>query len=126
MNEKQIKEYVLKLTGKACLPEPLELGEAYTIELDGQITSQTDSDEQDGTFLRYYKFEPILAKIKDKKGKTIKTKDSRSMSTKLRKIIYFLWESNESDPRDSETAYEEVMNRMMNQADNFYRQTLKK
>ncbi|MEM4271444.1 MAG: hypothetical protein QXO70_05130 [Candidatus Pacearchaeota archaeon] len=124
-NEKdKIRDYVVKLTGKVSVFEPLEIGEGYTIKIDGEITAVTDADNFDGTYIRYYKFSPIKAEVENKKGKIIKAKDTRSQSQKLRRLISWLWENNEKDPRDVETAYEETMNIIINEADWFYQKGL--
>ena len=101
-------EYVLKLTGKVSLPEPLEVSCNWHIAIDGSITAETRADNHDGTFTVYYKYEPVKVDVLNPLGKTIKSKDSRSMSKKLRAKLHFVWQSK-NDPKEFEEWYEEQM-----------------
>lgn len=103
-----INEHYIKLTGKACIPTPLELGNNFKMEIDGEITSVTDTNNQDGTKDRYYKFVPILAKILKDNGEVIKAKDNRSSSKQIRNMNYMMWEGGE-DSRTFEEAYQDTM-----------------
>ena len=122
--ENKINEYVLKLTGKCSVPQSLEIGHNYKITIDGSITAETRSDNENGTFNVYYKFVPIVAEIQKDNGPVIKTKDTRSMSTKLRKVIYWLWQNNEKEIRDPEIAYQETMNAILGDVEFLYRKAL--
>ena len=112
-----INEQIIKFSGKACIPEGLTLGNSYKVLIDGEITAITDSNNQDGTKNRIHKFEPILATITKDNGETIKTKDTRSWSTKLRKVIYAIWINNNSNIT-SEEYYEKVMKQILLDMDN--------
>ena len=92
-----INDYILKLTGKVSILEPLELGHNYKLLIDGEVTSVTDTNNQDGTKNRVYKYEPILCTIQKDNGETIKAKDARSNSTKIRKVLYAVWLQKNSD-----------------------------
>jgi hypothetical protein len=107
--EKEIKENILRLTGKCSLPQSLEIGNRYKIIIEGAITSITHEDAEDGTLLRYHKFVPVIVSVIKDTGEVIKAKDTRRMSQKLRGIIYKIWESEEKDSRPFETAYEDTM-----------------
>lgn len=87
-----IKDHVLKLSGKASLLSPVELGYNYHVEVDGSVTSKIDTDQHDGSIIRYYKFEPVLIKLINEMGETIKAKDTRSQSQKIRSLLKFRWE----------------------------------
>lgn len=118
--EKEINDYVLKLSGKVSILEPIEIGRNYKVEIDGTITNETLSDNQDGKFNLYYKFEPILAKIKKDNGEIIKAKDPRKNSQKLRNLLYAIWLNN-NDSSVFEDFYDEFMTYVMLHADNLYR-----
>lgn len=113
-----INEHILKLTGKATLGSELELAHNYKVLIDGEITSVTDSHNQDGTADRIYKFEPILCEIKKDNGEVIKTKDTRSRSTMLRKVIYAIWMQNNS-AMNSEDYYNKVMSLIIGNVEDF-------
>lgn len=86
-----INEYVLQLTGKASLPTALEIEQAYTVELTGEVVSETKIPNNDGTFNLLYKYKPIIAVIKGEHGEVIKTKDLRNNSVKFRKSAWKVW-----------------------------------
>ena len=108
IQEIAINEYILKLTGKATLPEALELGNSYKITIDGEITTATDSNNQDGTLNRIYRFEPILCEVLKDNGSTIKAKDIRKRSQQLRNGLWKKWK-NENVEIDFETYYDRKM-----------------
>lgn len=103
---KEINEHVVKLTGKANIPKELELGHNYKLVIDGEITAITESNNDDGTFDRYYKFVPILVKIELDNGETIKARDNRKNSQKIRNMLYKWYENTPTDGRDFDTVYE--------------------
>lgn len=104
----EINAHNIKLTGKANIPKELEMGCSYKVLLDGEITSITEKNNQNGTKDRYYKFEPILASIEAENGEVIKAKDVRSRSRQLRNTLYREWEA---DPTalDFDAEYDLVM-----------------
>mgnify|MGYP001610819828 CR=1 FL=1 len=110
----EINEYVLKLSGKASLPEALELSHSYKIEIDGAVTTSTDSDNHDGTCVRYFKYEPILVKILKDNGETIKAKDTRSRSKLFRALLWKEWK-NMTNAGEFETFYDEIYEVLMEQ-----------
>lgn len=88
----QINEHILKLTGKVSLPKELLNGNNYTLSVTGSVTSRTEEDNQDGTVNWVYKFEPVLVEILTEKGETIKAKDRRKLSQKLRGRLFLEWQ----------------------------------
>lgn len=93
----EISNYILKLTGKAELPKPIDLGNNYHIALSGSIRAATDSDNDDGTLSRIYAFKPVKVEILTELGETIKARDTRSNSQLLRSLIYKKWVNAASD-----------------------------
>ncbi len=81
----------IKLTGKAEIPDDLEIGMNIGVAIDGTITSKTESDNNDGSHTKYYKFEPVIVKMVDEKGKVIHTKDIRKWSQKMRSALWKEW-----------------------------------
>lgn len=104
-----VSHHFIKLTGKANIPEALKNGHAYNVVAKGQVTAETLSDNQNGTFTAYYKFEPILVDIVGDMGEVIKAEDTRSMSQKVRKAHWGVWQRQTDDPRSAEDAYEDTM-----------------
>ena len=90
----KINEYILKLTGKASLTEPLEIGKSYRIIISGDITSQQLDDNNDGTVDQSFKFVPVLVGVVTPEGKTLKAKGRGSQSQVLRNIILQKWDGS--------------------------------
>jgi len=90
----ETNENIIALTGKANIPVPLTLGEAYTIELTGEVASETKLPNHDGTQNTIFRFKPIIALIKSEHGEVIKTKDLRNNSVKFRKSCWKVWAEN--------------------------------
>lgn len=101
--------YFIKLTGKANIPEPLELGSGYKVEVEGSIESQSDHNNNDGTFDRDFKLVPVFCTIIDSSGKKIKAKDTRSRSSQLRRTLYRLWETDPNNSLGHEEHYDKFM-----------------
>ena len=97
-----IDSQVLKLTGKAELPKPLEIGHNYLVSIKGSITAKTESDNNDGSSTFYYKFEPVAIEVIDEKGERIQAKDTRRKSQMLRSCIWKRWQESGEDIDDKE------------------------
>mgnify|MGYP001611315524 FL=1 len=109
LKQGEINDYVLRLSGKVSLLEPIELDENYKFTISGTIISQTDKSNQDGTFNREYRLEPIIVELLDKLGRAIKSKDPRSKSKLLRACLYRNWKETPNDLSDEEF-YDLVLN----------------
>jgi hypothetical protein len=90
---KEINDYILKISGKVSMLEPVEMGHNYRTVIEGSITTITDSDNEDGKINRTYLFKPIKVDLVNEKGQTIKTKDPRSNSKKIRSVSYAIWKA---------------------------------
>ena len=107
-NKMEISSYVLLLSGKAELPRAIDLGYNYHIALSGSVRTSTDSDNDDGTLTRLFKFKPIKIEVLNELGETIKAKDTRSNSVLLRNLIYKRW-ANAASKMDFDSYYDAVM-----------------
>lgn len=103
-------DYYIQFRGKANIPEPLNNGESYKVLLDGEVTAVTKSNNQNGTFTESFKFEPLIAEIIKSNGETIKAKDTRGNSTKLRKVLYAVWSQKNVSGMDFDTFYDRFTN----------------
>lgn len=112
----EISNHVLKLTGKAELPQPIEMGNNWNIALSGSIKSATDSDNEDGTLTRIYTFKPIKIELLNPLGETIKLKDTRSASQQLRSLLWKRW-VNAAAQVDFDEAYEKFIHAVMRDLD---------
>jgi len=123
--EKQIKDYVLKIKGKVSLLEPVELDNNYHLEIEGSIESVKDKSEHDGTYIRYYELEPIVVNLITNIGKTIKAKDPRSWSQKFRAKIKFQYD-NSNVPYEFDSVYETIYKYLIAHSDELFNLAIKK
>lgn len=108
MEDKEINEYIIKIQGKATLFEPLNLSRVYKVEIDGAITDVIDTDNENGTYSRTYRFKPTLVNVLADNGEVTRTKDIRSRSQQLRAVITREWRDL-NEPISAEDYYEKEM-----------------
>ena len=114
MDEEAINDYIIKLTGKASLPEALDIGHNYTVKIQGSITAKTETDRFDGGRIYYYRFEPVIVEVITETGKTIRARDTRRASQRLRSAIWKLWQDKQIN-REFDEYYEEIMRKLIKQ-----------
>ena len=83
--------YILRLSGKAELPQDIEIGHNWHVSMEGSITSKTITDNENGSQSVTYLFKPIKVELLDDKGKMLKLKDTRSSSQLFRGSLYKNW-----------------------------------
>lgn len=83
--------YILRLSGKAELPQDIEIGHNWHISMEGSITSKTITDNENGSHSVTYLFKPIKVELLDDKGKMLKLKDTRTRTQLLRGRMYGIW-----------------------------------
>lgn len=105
----QINERIIKIGGKATLLEPLEVGTAFKLEVDGAVTATTYSDNHDGTFDETFKFEPITISVLKNNGQITKTKDTRARSVQMRAVITREWREDTASELTAEEYYDRRM-----------------
>lgn len=111
-----IDTHFVKLLGKGNIPEGLGIGRNYTLKASGTVTSKTEADNDDGSHTFYYKFKPIVIELVTDKGKSIKAKDTRSLSQLFRNRLWAKWNKN-ADGTDFDTYYDRIMQNLINNAD---------
>jgi len=87
----EIKSHILRLQGKAELPQEVSIGSNYHISLEGGIVNFTASDNDACTANRVYTFKPVKLDLLDPLGKTLKLKDARSKSQLWRARCWGIW-----------------------------------
>lgn len=112
MFRSNMDNYVLKLSGKAELPQTLEIGHNIKTVLEGSITSETISDNDDGTHTHTFLFKPIVVETIDAKGERIRAKDTRSRSQQMRSLLFRRWREG-NEPTEFEDYYDKVMLELM-------------
>jgi hypothetical protein len=91
-----LNNYILKLTGKAELPEPIAIGHNFNVALSGSIVSEAKHDNSDGSFSFIYTFKPVKVELLTDKGESLKLKDTRSASQLFRGALYKNWLNEQS------------------------------
>lgn len=116
IDETQKNDHVLKLTGKAELPNALKIGHNYQVNLQGTITSITETDKNDGSHVLYYKFEPVHIEVINEKGEALKLKDTRRASQQLRARLWTEWKNSKTS-LTFEAWYQKLMLELIKSAD---------
>ncbi len=83
-----INSHILKLQGKAELPEEIETGDNYHVALSGGIEKLEFHDNHDGTWDKIYTLKPIKIELLNHLGKSLKLKDPRKNSQKIRGALW--------------------------------------
>lgn len=76
----------LKISGSAELPQALEMGKEYQIQLQGEILTITKRNEQDGSFTYTHTLKPVLVEILGER-ENIKAIPKGSSSQKWRNAV---------------------------------------
>lgn len=108
--------FILKLSGKAESPKPLQVANNVHLVLDGSITSEIKSDNQDGSFTYIWTFKPVKVETLDETGESLKLKDTRSNSQLIRSLVYKRW-VNAASSMPFEDYYTKVCGSIMMQMD---------
>lgn len=108
--------FLLKIAGKAQLPEAVDIGVNYHVSLEGAITSLTETDNDNGSRTKTWLFKPIKIDLLDPIGKTLKLKDTRSHSALLRSLLWKRWKDAASS-MDFDTWYNNFMLGVMRDCD---------
>lgn len=100
--------YSIKLSGKAELEAPLEIGHNFHVELEGSITGENINDNDDGTKSHSYLFRPVRVEVIKETGERLRAKDTRSRSQQLRAMIFRDWR-NGNFSETFEDYYDRIM-----------------
>lgn len=84
MNEAKINSHVLKIAGSVEIPKALTSGFNYSVKIEGAVPKIEMVDNENGTFDVIYKMKPIRVEVVTETGETLKAKDPRSNSEKMR------------------------------------------
>ena len=110
--DKEIKDYILKLSGKASLLEELINDHEYNLKVNGEITEETEKSNNDGSYNIIYKFQPKIIEIESDSGEVVKTKDIKRKSQKLRGALYYLWQDSKTK-LDQDEFYDMFMDKLL-------------
>lgn len=121
----QINSYILKVQGKSELPSEIETGHNYHIALDGSVNKVELHDNEDGTWNKVYTFKPVHISLLTPKGESLKLKDPRKNSQKLRNYLFKLY-TEEGYTEDFDRVYDEFTNATMAFSPSLLREAIKR
>ncbi len=78
--------YTLKLSGSVDVIQPLERNEEYSIHIRGEVTSITESGDDNRNYA--YKITPLLADVVGKHGEKLGGKDKSKFAQQCRQRAY--------------------------------------
>lgn len=117
--------YFIRINGKANIPTPLEIGHNYKLISDCSVTQiQEDDDEKGGRDVTF-KAVPVTVEIGVDNGPTVKAKDPRRNSAKIRNM---LWKQhfNEGGVEDFDRVYDEATWVILSMMPLIYREAIKR
>lgn len=93
----EINSHILKLIGKAELPQEIDIGHNYHISIEGSIPKTELHDNENGSYNRVYTFKAIKIELLTEKGEVLKLKDTRSMSQLFRAHMWKMWQGAKTE-----------------------------
>ena len=101
-DKEETDSYILKLTGKAELPESIEINNNFKILIQGAITKKEEEDNERGGRNYSFTFKPVIIETIDHIGKTLKARDSRSDSKLWKAQLWSKWKETETGMNDEQ------------------------
>jgi len=117
--------YFINLKGKANIPETLEIGHNYEVKAQGSVTQKKEDDNFDGGNNVSFKFEPVTIEIINHLGKSIKAKDPRKNSQKIRTYLFKLY-SDEGYVEAFDDVYDAATQEILMMMPGLLRQAIKR
>jgi hypothetical protein len=117
--------YYLKIQGKVNVPEKVSIGHNYKLTADCSVVSESKEDNEDGTFSVISKIVPITVEVTKDNGETIKCRDPRRNSVKLRNYLFKEY-SNEGVIYDFDDVYDEFTLTVMSHLPTLLLETIKR
>lgn len=104
--------YFAKIQGKVNIPKALLIGHNYKLTADCSVVSEQKSDNEDGSFSHTAKIVPITVEIVKENGETLKAKDPRKNSVKIRNYLFKAY-ANEGYTEDFDEVYSAFTSEVM-------------
>lgn len=117
--------YFIKLTGKANIPEKLEVDKNYHIACDCSITQEQRDSNENGTYDVTFKAQPITVEILKDNGSVIKAKDPRKNSQKMRNYLFKIYH-DEGYTEDFDEVYDAFSWEVMGMTPSLLRNAIKR
>lgn len=116
MSELTINSHILRLSGKAELPEEIQPGHNYHVSIEGSIPKVELHDNENGTWDKIYTFKSVKIDILDPLGKTLVLKDTRSQSQLFRAKLRHIYNFDQNISVDFDTFYKNIMSNLIENA----------
>lgn len=113
------------MLGKAELPKEIEEGHNYHVACEGSITSSAVHDNGDGTWNKVYTFKPIKVDVLTPTGESLKLKDPRRNSQKIRNYLFKAY-SDEGYVEDFDEVYAQFTYEVMFMTPELLRRAIKR
>lgn len=117
--------YYAKIQGKVNIPIKLEIGHNFKLTADCSVTGESKEDNEDGTYSYVAKLVPITAEITKDNGPTIKAKDPRKNSQKIRNYLFKAY-SDEGYVEDFDEVYDSFTLEVMSMTPVLLREAIKR
>lgn len=121
-----MENYFVKIQGKANIPTALAIGHNYVVMNDCSITSEQRVDNNDGTFDVIYKAEPLTMTIQKDNGETVKAKDPRKNSVKIRNMLWKEFFNDTGGAEDFDKVYEQATWVILSMMPTIYREAIRR
>ena len=120
-----INSHILKLLGKSELPKQIQEGRNYHVSCEGSVNKVELHDNEDGTWNKIYTFKPIKIDLLNETGQTIKLKDPRKNSQKIRNYLFKIY-SQEGYVEDFDKLYDAFTQEVMLMTPQLIREAVKR
>lgn len=95
-------DWLIKLSGKAAVSMPLSVNNNFKVVIQGEITEERKKNRQDGGMIYTWVFEPVLVETINHLGETLKAKDVRKTSQRMRSRSWLYWKDNNINMSDDD------------------------
>lgn len=120
-----INSHILRLSGRAELPRAIDEGHNYRVTCEGSITSSSLHDNEDGSWNKVYTFKPVLVEVLEPRGESLRLRDPRRNSQKLRNYLFKCY-FDEGYSEDFDQVYDAVTMEAMAMMPELLRRAIKR
>jgi len=123
----KINSHQLKIMGKVELPHDIETGHNYHVATEGSVNKVELHDNEDGTWDKIYTFKPIHVSLLTPKGESLKLKDPRNNSQKIRNRLFGIYSSPEEQcTHDFDRVYDVASHVILEIMPSVYKEAIKR
>jgi hypothetical protein len=117
--------YFIKISGKANIPERLEVDKNYHVACDCSITQESKDSNENGTYDITFKAQPMTVEILKSNGKIIKARDPRKNSQKMRNYLWKIY-TDEGYCEDFDLVYDTFAYEVMGMTPSILKSVIKR